>query len=59
MCDPDDDWSDWELGSGVEPMHSIEVEVTPNEVVAVLYAPDGDVLLEIHERPVMPFGFGR
>lgn len=59
MCDPDDDWTAWELVSGLEPMSSIEVEITDNPVVAVLYGPDGDVLVEFHERPVYPFGFGR
>lgn len=59
MCDPDDDWSAWDLLSGLDPMASIEVEVTPNEIVAVLEDVDGVPLIEIRERPVIPFGFTR
>ena len=50
----DDDW--WEPPEPFQPW-SIEVEVTDNPVVAVLYGVDGEPLIEVHERPWVPFGF--
>ena len=42
--------------SGVDASHTIEVTVTDNPVIGVIYGPDGDVLVTIHERPTT-FGF--
>ncbi len=56
--DEDEEWDDW-LGSGLPADHSIEVHVTENPVVGVIYGPDGEVLTEVRERPVRPYGFAR
>lgn len=29
----------------------------PNPIIGVIHGPDGDVLAEVHARPVVPFGF--
>lgn len=58
--DPDDDcWCEEELPQGLPFALGIEVTETENPVVAVIYDGAGDILTEIHERPVIPFGFCR
>lgn len=51
---PDDDGH----GDGW-PSGSPDVTETDNPVIATLYGPDGDVLIELHERRTVPFGFQR
>lgn len=48
-----------EEDSGLPADHSIEVHETENPIVNVLYGPDGEVLIEMRERRVQPFGFNR
>lgn len=59
MCDPDEDW--WEHHHDLEPCAppTLEVDVTDNPVVGVLYGLDGEPLIEVRERPWVPFGFQR
>ena len=57
MCDEPDEDIAWY--SGLPSEHSLEVTVTDNPVIGVLYGPDGRVLAEVHEREVLPFGFNR
>ncbi len=50
----DDEWDDL-YGRVNDSAPSLTVDVTDNPVVATLYGPRGEVLLEWNERP--PFGF--
>lgn len=50
---PNDPDADWEWGDPP----NLEVEDTPNPVVAVLLGPDGDVISRLYERPRIAMGY--
>lgn len=56
---PQWDWGPTEGHPQTPPSAFTSYEQDPNPVLGRLFGPDGEVLLEIRQRPAFPIGFAR